>query len=73
MEEIKQFVYNYQNMTKEEKKKVIKESSIEFLTAACCFGKMLGIDITSEVKSLQDENRILVESAKIYRKTNNLV
>ena len=24
-------------------------------------------------KSLQDENRILVESAKIYRKTNNLV
>lgn len=55
MDEIKQFVYNYQNMTKEEKKKVIKESSIEFLTAVCCFGKMLGIDITSEVKSLQDE------------------
>lgn len=55
MNEIKQFIYNYQNMTKEEKKKAIKESSIEFLTAACCFGKMLGIDITSEIKSLQDE------------------
>lgn len=55
MDEIKQFVYNYQNMTKEEKKKVIKESSIEFLTTACCYGKMLGIDITSEIKSLQEE------------------
>ena len=55
MDKIKQFVYKYQQLTKEEKKQIIKESSIEFLIAACSYGKMLGIDMAKEVKVLQNE------------------
>ena len=40
MDKIKQFVYKYQRLTKEEKKQIIKERSIEFLIAACSYCKM---------------------------------